>query len=112
LIEEVEDELIWMLSFDVKCSHDVAREIAQIHCDNDVRLAMNRGGKNMAVIGIGETKAGDEFLVPLRAEQAGDRKVHEEITQLRRTEDIGVIESREHRHVGLLARTSRLSSHS
>lgn len=52
-IEQMEDEIVWMLSLQIKAIEMFCWEIREIESDDQIGLTMNRSGNDVAVVGVG-----------------------------------------------------------
>ena len=62
-IQQVQNELVWMLRFNAERCHRPGRKVAQVDRDDDIRTRANRRRQEMPVVRVGELQARDQLLV-------------------------------------------------
>jgi len=62
-VDQVRDELVWVLCFDAKLVQALGREVIKIERDDDGRRATDRRSEYMTIIGIGQSESFDQTLV-------------------------------------------------
>ena len=62
-IEEMHDELIGMLCFDIELSENLLRKISHVTRHDDAGAAADGGCQYVAILRVGEDKTGNEVLV-------------------------------------------------
>lgn len=62
-LQKAKHEVVGMLRADVKLPERGLGKILQIDSHDDIRIAMDRGGKDMPVIGVGQVERVNELLI-------------------------------------------------
>lgn len=65
-VEEIEDEVVRMLGLDAVRLERAGREVAEIGGHDRLRGGADRGGEDMAIVGVGKVEPVDERFVPRR----------------------------------------------
>src|SRR5690606_26923948 len=61
-VQQMQDEVVGMLCFELEASELLLREICQIEGDDQVGSAVNCSGNHMTVVGVGKIDARNQML--------------------------------------------------
>lgn len=80
-VEQIEYEIIRMLGIKFVGAELLLREVSKVESDNQVRVAMEGGGNDMAVVRIGQIDGGDQVFEPFD-QRIPDVAVHQHASPL------------------------------
>ena len=61
--QKMQDEIVWVLSFDPQRLHNFEWKVLKVHRDDDICPAPNGSCEHVPIIGIGKVQSGNQMLV-------------------------------------------------